>query len=162
MSYSYAEIVEGVFGGEGCVQAPRVDSVICLDPSCRVRSRGEVEYCYPVMDGSVEPLDHFAEALLKLIELRRRGLRVYVHCVAGCGRTGTLISAYLILEKGFSADEAIALYRWKRGCGPETWEQHELLYALDYLVRRGGVELALRVLGGSQGFGEFLARSREV
>ena len=158
----YAEIVEGLFAGEGCIEPPSVDAVVCLEPSCRVKMGGAEEYCYPIMDGSVEPLEKFVEALLKLMELLDRGMRVYVHCMAGCGRTGTLVAGYLILRRGLSAEEAVGLFRWRRGCGPETWEQFEFLYALEHLVRRIGVDAAINLLGSSRDLGEFLGKAREA
>lgn len=161
MGGEYAEIVEGLFAGEGCIEPPSVDAVVCLEPSCRVKVSGVEEYCYPIMDGSVEPLEKFVEALLKLAELLDKGMRVYVHCMAGCGRTGTLVAGYLILQRGLSAEEAVSLFRWRRGCGPETWEQFEFLYALEHLVGRSGVNIAIDVLRRSRGLGDFLGKARE-
>ncbi|MMZ70277.1 Dual specificity phosphatase, catalytic domain [compost metagenome] len=69
----------------------------------------------------MEPIGNFYKALAKLVELARAGRRVYVHCRAGCGRTGTLVAAYLIVEKGLGYEEAVSLYRARRGCGPQSW-----------------------------------------
>jgi atypical dual specificity phosphatase len=33
--------------------------------------------------------------------------KVLVHCLAGMGRTGMVLAAYMIREKGMSADEAL-------------------------------------------------------
>lgn len=40
---------------------------------------------------------------------------VAVHCLAGLGRTGTLIGMYLMKHKGFTGREVIA---WLRICRP--------------------------------------------
>jgi hypothetical protein len=158
----YSVIEEGLYAGEGCVKAPKVDAVICLEPSCRVEAPGAVEYCYPIEDFSVEPFHELARAIAKLLELRRSGRSVYVHCQAGCGRSGTVVAAYLILSRGLSGEEAIAYYRAVRGCGPQTWEQVEFLYALSALRAKIGVEEALRVLLESRDFGDFLGRVKRI
>ncbi|MCE4601310.1 MAG: dual specificity protein phosphatase family protein [Desulfurococcales archaeon] len=160
--HAYSLIEEGLYAGEGCIEPPQVDAVICLASDCRVKVNGVAEFCFEVEDFGVEPINNFANALRKLLELRARGLRVYVHCYAGCGRSGTLVAAYLILARGLSAEEAIAYYRLRRGCGPQSWEQRELLYALDMLSRKVGRERAIEYLLESRDFGDFLARARKA
>jgi protein-tyrosine phosphatase len=51
---------------------------------------------------------------------------VYVHCLAGIGRTGTVIGCYLV-RHGMSGDEALATVERLRGAGPETPEQRQLV-----------------------------------
>ncbi len=41
----------------------------------------------------------------------KRGRTVLVHCLAGEGRTGCVLAAYLIKERGISADEAMKTLR---------------------------------------------------
>ena len=72
------------------------------------------------------------------------------------------MAAYLILARGLSAEEAIAYYMLRRGCGPQSWEQLELLYALDKLSRKVGRDRALEYLSESRDFGDFLARARKA
>jgi len=115
-----------------------------------------------VYEGGVEPFQSFVGALLKLVDLRARGLRVYVHCRTGCGRSGSLIASYLVLVEGYSAGDAIDLFRLKRGCGPESWEQYEFVYALDNLVSRVGRSAAISVLRSCRSIEEFLGRVRSV
>ncbi len=158
----YVLIEDGLYAGEGCVKTPDVDAVICLDPTCRVDAGEAVEYCYNIEDYTVEPLSEFAGALEKLLELRKDGLRVYVHCYAGCGRTGTLISAYLILFRGLNAREAIEYYRGLRGCGPQSWEQEEFLYALASIKRILSVKEILELLLNSRDFEDFMARAKSL
>ncbi|MMZ70679.1 hypothetical protein D1872_337830 [compost metagenome] len=67
-----------------------------------------------------------------------------------------------MLEEGLGVEEAIAYYRLRRGCGPETWEQYEFLYALGGLVERVGAEESIKVLESSRSFEEFLGRARSV
>jgi atypical dual specificity phosphatase len=49
---------------------------------------------------------------------------VGVSCGAGIGRTGTILACYLV-EQGYSADQALAELKDKRGAGVETTGQIE-------------------------------------
>ena len=52
-----------------------------------------------------------------------------MHCGAGIGRTGTMIACYLV-DKGFSAEEAIQLVRQARPGSIETREQEQVIHDL--------------------------------
>lgn len=152
----YAIVEDGLIAGRGCVEVDGVDVVIGLDCSCRVRASGAEYACFDIVDFDVAPWENLVGAILRLLSERRRGRRVYVHCRAGCGRTGTVVSAYLILSRGMSPREAVGYFRRVRGCGPESWQQHVFLEALGRLVVERGVEGALRALREASSFEEFL------
>ena len=89
--------------------------------AAEVRARfGQGAWSLPVPDYGV-PTDRraFEAALAAVTEALRSGERILVHCLAGCGRTGTFAAAFLV-SRGQDPDEAIAAVRAARGCGPET------------------------------------------
>lgn len=59
------------------------------------------------------PSDAVVDRFLRIAE-SERGI-VAVHCLAGLGRTGTLIGCYMMKHLGFTARECIA---WLRICRP--------------------------------------------
>jgi hypothetical protein len=63
---------------------------------------------HPITDFGVPSLDGMASTLAAVSAVLDRGGRVYLHCRAGIGRTGTVV-ACLLVEQGLSADEALAL-----------------------------------------------------
>jgi protein-tyrosine phosphatase len=77
----------------------------------------------PIRDFSV-PTPEVLEAALDEIdgELAAGGL-VYVHCWAGCGRTGVVVGSWLV-RHGMSPHDALARIAETRGLGcPQTLEQ---------------------------------------
>ncbi len=95
----------------------------------------EEYYVYPVPDGSVN-----RNILLAMLLTKKKideGKNVYVHCEAGCGRSGTFASAWLILFKGLDAYEAIQRVFSIRGCGPESEVQLEFLEFVEQFKGRG-------------------------
>ena len=62
-----------------------------------------------------------------------------VHCLAGLGRTGTLIALYLMKHLGFTANEAMG---WIRICRPGSiiGPQQQFLADQEELMHRLGTE----------------------
>ena len=136
---SVAEIIEGLLAGPGCVDLSEysVDIVVSLDCSCRPVGVYK-SVCVPIRDYGVEPLSNAARALRRIheeLDVKRHS--VYVHCRAGCGRTGTIVVAFLVLFRDMTLGNALNLFYSKRLCGPESWEQHKFLDVLWRMTRRG-------------------------
>lgn len=66
------------------------------------------------------------QAFLDFVEERlRAGLPVYVHCLAGCGRTGSMLACYLAKSRGLDGVEAIRQMREIRPCSIENTAQED-------------------------------------
>jgi ADP-ribosyl-[dinitrogen reductase] hydrolase len=80
---------------------------------------------HPVKDHGV-PRDaaHMHGILAVLGDALRRGRRVYVHCRAGIGRTGTVVACHLI-DGGLSGSEALLELNelWKGSDRSDTWPE---------------------------------------
>jgi protein-tyrosine phosphatase len=66
----------------------------------------------------------------RTLETLREGGDVFVHCVAGKGRSGTVV-ARLLIDAGVPVDDAIVATRKARPGAIEAWEQEEYLANLD-------------------------------
>ena len=53
---------------------------------------------------------------------------VMVHCLAGMGRTGTVLACYLIKHQKMSADEAIQKVRDERPGSIQSFSQEEIIF----------------------------------
>ena len=61
---------------------------------------------------------------------------IVVHCIAGCGRTGTMLAAWLLLSKKVkTAQEAINKIREMRPCSIETREQELSIINLENYLK---------------------------
>ena len=87
----------------------------------------------PIRDFSVPTSDGLAATLDEIdAELEAGGI-VYVHCWAGCGRTGVVVGSWLV-RHGADPNDALRRIAEARGLGcPQTLEQR--LVVLDW--RRG-------------------------
>jgi protein-tyrosine phosphatase len=79
------------------------------------------------------------EAVEGLVEaLASRETRVYLHCTAGINRGPTLAAAYLIKNRGLSAEEAYDYVIARRHCSPYlgTLKEYEVFLKNDHADRR--------------------------
>ena len=77
----------------------------------------------PMPDGSApdaEQIRRFCGLVERALDARNR---VYVHCAAGCGRTGTMMACYLVYRHRLDPMEALRRVRDARPCSVETTAQ---------------------------------------
>ena len=61
---------------------------------------------------------------------------VMVHCLAGLGRTGTILASYLVKYENMSADEAIEKVREKRPGSIQSYPQEEMIFRFEKSLNR--------------------------
>ncbi len=67
-------------------------------------------------------IEIFKEQLRTVVASLKNGGKVFVHCLGGCGRTGTALACILVSLEGITEEEA--LKRTKEYCGgPELTSQ---------------------------------------
>ena len=153
-------IIERLLAGPGCIDLRKydvnVDLVVSLDNNCHVR--GAPRQVIPINNLSIEPVYNAGKAIEKIhLNHLIKKKRVYVHCYAGCGRTGTVVVSYLILFQGYTLENALRLYYYKRGCGPESWDQHKFLDITWRLISTGiNPQDILGAVKSSSDLGEYM------
>ena len=96
-----------------------------VEPPTRYVNRPIVDFSIPARDALVATLDEIDA------ELDAGGI-VYVHCWAGCGRTGVVVGSWLV-RHGASPEEALRVIAERRGLGcPQTLEQR--MFVLDWIA----------------------------
>jgi len=81
----------------------------------------------PIRDLSVPTADDLRSLLDEIDGEIARGGSVYVHCWAGCGRTGVVVGCWLV-RHGATPHEALERIAETRGAGcPQTLEQRLLI-----------------------------------
>ena len=91
----------------------------------------------PIVDFTAPTLRQVEQALAMIHFYLGRNMPVAVHCIAGLGRTGTILACYLVRE-GKSADEAIAIIRRWRPGSIETLDQEAVIHEYEQFCRSVG------------------------
>jgi len=60
---------------------------------------------------------------------------VMVHCLAGLGRTGTILACYLIKYANMTADNAIEKIRRQRSGSIQSYSQEEIIFRFEKFIR---------------------------
>jgi protein-tyrosine phosphatase len=74
--------------------------------------------CFPIRDGCYPSAGQMESILRTIDDEVAHGGTVYVHCVGGCGRTGTVVSCWLV-RHGIPPDVALARYSAASFCVTE-------------------------------------------
>lgn len=114
-------------------------------PAAALREHGISLLHLPIPDFSPPTGEQVARFVAWVDEQLRRGGRVAVHCLAGQGRTGTLLACYLV-SRGASATEAVRQVRAKDPAAIETTAQEQAVHDWAEVVQR-----ARRNSSGSEG-----------
>jgi len=106
-------------------------------PEEMLRKVGILTEHIPVVDFTAPTLKQVEQALAMIHFYLDRNMPIAVHCIAGLGRTGTILACYLVGE-GISADEAItAIRRWRPG-SIETLDQEAVIHEYEQFHRSEG------------------------
>jgi len=88
---------------------------------------------FDIVDVSIPTVEEMDRILTAIQVAQQRGMKVYVHCRGGFGRTGTVVGCYL-REQGFSSQGALdRINELRRGlekesyASPEAWTQIEFV-----------------------------------
>ena len=118
----------------------KIDLIISLTRTPIAKSfleEFEFEYLHiPIRDfaaPSQKQSDSFVSAIIAASEA---GKRAAIHCQAGMGRTGTMISCYLV-KSGMTAREAINHVRRLRPGSIETADQELAVYEYERRIKAG-------------------------
>ncbi len=91
----------------------------------------------PIVDFTAPTLKQVEQALTMIHFYLEKNMPVAVHCIAGLGRTGTILACYLVRE-AMSAGEAItAIRRWRPG-SIETLDQEAVIHEYEQFHRSEG------------------------
>jgi protein-tyrosine phosphatase len=90
----------------------------------------EVFLWLPTPDLTAPTRDALENGIALLRDVERQNRKVYIHCKNGHGRAPALLAAYLIVEKGMTPDDAIALIQTARPTIHLQEPQRERLYEM--------------------------------
>lgn len=102
----------------------------------------------PIADRKAPTPAEMDTLVARMRELMDNGKVLAVHCLAGLGRTGTILAAYLVKEKGMSAQSALNQIRRFNRQFVQSDDQEDFL--TEYEVQQEQSLLRDRVAGGNQ------------
>lgn len=134
----------GIGFGDGCTpqehtavwERQGVGAILSLTAEPRIPSNGWVRKLHP-LPGMMPPRSIAEmEVLVGWVEQQRSaGQHVLVHCLAGKGRTGTVLAGWLMKHRGHSATQAINHLRARQPAAVESPEQEGFLDAYEGWLR---------------------------
>jgi len=116
------------------LRAEGVDILVTLTeeplPRSWIDSAGLMGVHVPVPDWTSPTVEQIDEVMSVIDKAKASNMGVAVHCMAGKGRTGTILAAYFV-RHGVSAEEAIRKVRDLRPGSIEVTEQEEAIRAYE-------------------------------
>ena len=111
-----------------------VVSLLNIPTDSKIYAEAGFEFlCLPILDGQAPTLQQVTTLVDFVDSCIAERKPVAVHCEAGCGRTGTVLCAYLI-AKSASAEEAIVQVRSVEPSAVETNLQLNFLHQLPSML----------------------------
>jgi len=80
----------------------------------------------PIIDFSIPTHSQIQQFVSLLTNNMNRNHITFIHCLAGCGRTGMMLALYLV-HCGYNATEAINKVRSVRPCSIESEQQKQII-----------------------------------
>lgn len=109
----FSEITPGLYMGARVVEPPPGTAAVLNLCEIEDPYAGRVICQWsPIRDAAPAPSLHWLREQVHFVAEQRRADRtVYVHCLAGVSRSGLVVVAYLMQERGWKRDEALAFVR---------------------------------------------------
>jgi len=97
---------------------------------------GDVKYLHIMSnDMGVPEFDNLVQAIDFIHQRITNHEPVLVHCLAGLGRTGTILACYLIKYQNMSAEEATQKVREERPGSIQSYPQEEIIFRFEKFLR---------------------------
>ncbi len=142
VSFEYSQITEYIYIGTNmcCVDHFKnlldlsIKADIDLEEERTEKPEGVDTYVWlPTVDHTAPSDLHLSIGVDTLTHLVNAGVKTYLHCKNGHGRSPTLVAAYFIKEKGMNPKEAVELVKSKR---PEIHLRDVQWQALENFARQ--------------------------
>lgn len=134
---SYNQIEDNIYAGNNmCCQthfemellSKGIAADVSLEAERLDNPRGvKYFFWFPWIEDTAPPAGLIGLALDVLDDLLKNGVKTYVHCKNGHGRTTTFLAAYFMRKNRISVDSALALLKEKRPSGHINEAQRKFL-----------------------------------
>jgi atypical dual specificity phosphatase len=104
-------------------------------PRTWVDGAGLLSVHVPVPDMDVPTVEQIEQVMSVIDKAKTGNMGVSVHCLAGRGRTGTILAAYFV-RQGLSAKDAMKRVRELRPGSIEVSEQEDAIRAYEQALRK--------------------------
>jgi dual specificity protein phosphatase-like protein len=112
---NFTRIEDGLYLGGSVVEPPPGTRAVLNLCEKEDPYHVEVQRWEPIADSEPAPsIDWLRRAVDFVDSNRRQGRTTFVHCRNGVSRSGMVVTAYLMFEKHWTRDEALAYIRSKR------------------------------------------------